>query len=79
MLFEYAGSRRPLLVTRNETLCNVIEGELKKFGCIELRVKVSAANAPSGQSYFLLQWWSTTWNAFVDVESIDDVELEHLI
>ena len=75
VLFEYAGSRRPLLVPRNGALCNAIERELEKFGCVEPCVQVSAVlHAPSGGRSFLLQRWSTTWNAFVDVESIDDVE-----
>ena len=73
MVFEYVGSRRPLFVTRNGGLCNAIERELEKLGCIEPDVHLSALKPPSHQS-FLLQRWSTTWNVFVDVESIDDVE-----
>ena len=44
VIFEYAGSRRPLLVTRNGTLCNAIDRELEKFGCIE--PSVAGLNLP---------------------------------
>ena len=79
ILLEYGGSRRPLSVTRNGCLCNVIERELEKLGCpdptdptVQLSaVEVSASEAPST---FLLQRWSTSWNGFVDVETIDDIE-----
>ena len=78
VLLEYGGSRRPLLVSKSGSMCNVIERELEKLGCIEPSVHVSAGmvamNAPGG--LFLLQRWSTTWNSFVDVESVDDIETQ---
>ena len=76
ILFEYGGSRRPLSVNCDGSLCNVIERELERLGCPDPTVQISAVevSASKAPSTFLLQRWSTTWNAFVDVETIDDIE-----
>ena len=76
ILLEYGGSRRPLSVTPDGSLCNVIERELEKLGCPHPTVQISAVevSASEASSTFLLQRWSTTWNAFVDVETIEDIE-----
>ena len=71
VLFEYGGSRRPLLVKRS-AVCETIEQELSRFGKAIPKVLLSG-NCGSSSS-LLLQRWSTTWNTYVDVERPDDLE-----
>ena len=42
ILPEYGGSRRPLSVTRDGGLCNVIEREFERLGCPDPTVQISA-------------------------------------
>ena len=65
VLFEYGGSRKPLCV------CSILGRELEKHGLATPTIHLSSAGSIAPSS-FLLQRWSSTWNAFVDVQDIED-------
>ena len=53
-------------------MCAAIEQELSRFGKEGIRVQLSAHSGSSNS--YLLQRWSTTWNAYIDVEDAADLE-----
>ena len=78
VLFEYQGSKRALTLSPN-LVCEAVTTELARFGKDGIVVKLS--NAPSssrdsttGRVVYLLQKWSTTWEAYIDVERVDDIK-----
>ena len=73
VLFEYGGSRKPLRVSADASLCSILGRELEKHGLATPTIHLSSAGSIAPGS-FLLQRWSSTWNAFVDVESYQDIE-----
>lgn len=77
VLFEYKGSRKEIVVTPN-TLCTCIEQELHALGEAEAVVSVSNAGNcdDSSDRMFLLQKWSTKWDAYVKIEVLEEIQ-EH--
>ena len=71
VLFEYGGSRKPLCVSADASLCSILGRELEKHGLATPTIHLSSAGSIAPSS-FLLQRWSSTWNAFVDVQDIED-------
>ena len=67
-LFVYQESRKLLRVKR-VNVCEALQEELSRFGITGARVQL-AGNSGN----FLLQKWSTTWNSYVDVENISELE-----
>ena len=73
VLFEYKGSRR-VLCFEVSTVCDRVEQELRDLGVTEPNVNLSAGLAESdNHSSFFLQKWCSKWEAFINVESIDEI------
>ncbi len=78
ILFDYKGSRKDCKATHS-TLCKSIEHQLRSFGecdpdplvlsgcCPEPEAKVDQ------QAIFLLQKWSVKWNAYVNVDRVEEI------
>ena len=76
VLFEYKESRRQLTVSP-AAICEVVAEELGKFGYAAPVVKLSGPESESisqSRSEYLLQRWSQRWDAFVDVERVEDIK-----
>ena len=74
VLFEYQGSKHQLTLTPS-LVCETITRELAKFGKDGVIVKLSnAASSSSSPAVYLLQKWSSSWGAYIDVESVGDIK-----
>ena len=71
LLFEYRESKRCLCVNRSN-VCETIEKELSRFG--QTVSKVSLSGDCGSSNSLLLQKWSTAWDTYVDVETVDDLD-----
>ena len=76
ILFEYQGSRKPLCRLKRERVIEVLKQELARFGDAAAVVQLSGEESDDtgNSSVYLLQKWSNTWGAYIDVEGIDDLE-----
>jgi len=79
VLFEYKQSRRRLNPPSSEVLLDFLLAELKSFdkdaficGIQETTGSADFAKASRGTGY-LLQKWSSKWETYVDVGSVDEV------
>ena len=71
VLFEYKGSRRQLSLSPY-SVCDVVRDELVKLGLCPAPVKLSSEEVASNE--YLLQLWSSKWNAFIDVSNVSEIE-----
>ena len=81
VLFEYKKLKRQLTLSPANQVCETIAQELanhfvKANAVVELS-KPSSSNAPGPSNRsagYLLQKWSSTWQTFIDMEQVHDIE-----
>ena len=76
VLFEFQESRKPLAVSR-DAIIKAVERELAACmgnACLlPPGMSLGETASSSKKSFFLLQRWSLKWNAFIDVQSVDNI------
>ena len=80
VLLEYKSSRRQLQVNDRDSICELVERELKKTGwngniTLGFPEACSAANRSGEQlPIYLLQRWSERWGMFIDVTTTKELK-----
>lgn len=81
VLLVYKDSRRQLEVKKRDDVCNVVATALEKIGWHGLVTvlepeasSVCSVQCSSTTPVYILQRWSERWNAFVDIDRIDEIK-----